>query len=184
MYRGAATLGLALVLAVQPFGLAAQTPEPPQAAIMTLDQEQLFTATKYGQAMQAKIEAEAAALVAENRKIDAALEAEERDLTSRRATMDNADFAPLATAFDTKANELRAAQEAKSRSLNQLSETQRQEFFRTIGPIIGDYMLERGAVAVLDKSAVIVSLGSVDITKEVVTRIDTTLGDGTAAATP
>lgn len=177
-------VALALALAVQPLGLGAQTVQVLKSPIVTLDQEKLFNGTRYGRALQAELDAQAAALVAENRKIDAALEAEETDLTNQRATLTPEVFRPLADAFDVKANELRNAQDAKSRELSRLRDQQRLDFFNNIGPIIGDYMVERGAVAVLDKASVIVSLGSVDITQEIVARIDQRLGDGPAATKP
>lgn len=184
MRRVGARLMVALALAVQPLGLTAQTPDAPQSAIVTLDQDALFSKTRYGLALLAQVDAQATDLVAENRKIDAALEAEETDLTKQRAVISPEEFRPLAEAFDVKANELRAAQEAKSRELSRLRDQMRLEFFNQIGPIIGDYMVERGAVAVLDKSGIIVSLGSIDITDEVVARIDARLGDGPAPAKP
>ncbi len=184
MRRLWASLGCVVWLGAVPCAGLAQSPELLKSSIVTLDQEQLFSGTRYGRALQAAFEQQTAALVAENRKIDAALEAEERDLTDRRATMAPEEFRPLADAFDVKANGLRSAQEAKSRDLSRLREQQRQDFFNTIGPIIGDYMVARGAVAVLDKAGVIVSLGSIDITKEVIAQIDARLGDGPAAEQP
>ena len=53
-------------------------------------------------------------------------------------------------------------------------------FFQHIAPILGDYMVERGAVAILDKAAVVVSLGAIDITDGAIQRIDAKLGDGSA----
>jgi Skp family chaperone for outer membrane proteins len=184
MHRRGAGLVLALAMAVQPGGLSAQSPELPKSSIVTLEPDQLFSGTRYGRALQKLLEDEAEALTAENRKIDAALEAEERDLTDRRATLKPEDFRPLADAFDVKANDLRTAQEAKSRELVRLRETQRQDFFRNIGPVIGDYMVQRGAVAVLDKSTVIVSLGSIDVTQDVIAMIDARLGDGPEPVKP
>lgn len=197
MTRQAAGLALALLFASASYSLAqtavpdpaplpspAPNPGPPvvqKSAIVTLDQEQLFTATKFGRALQAQFDAQSNALLAENRKIDSQLESEERGLTDKRATMTAQDFRPLAEAFDTKANEMRSAQEAKSRNLAKQRDENRQAFFQTIAPLLGDYMVERGAVAILDKSAIVVSLGSIDITAEVVARIDDRLGDGPKA---
>lgn len=183
MKRRAAGLAFALLLAVSGSAAVAQSVVQ-KSAIVTLDQEQLFLGTKYGRALQAKFEAESAALLAENRKIDAALEAEERDLTDKRATMTAQAFRPLADAFDKKANELRSAQDAKSSTLGKSRDADRQSFFQAVAPILGDYMVERGAVAILDKSAIVVSLGAIDITKEVIARIDTKLGDGSKPAAP
>ena len=183
MQRQAAGLALALLLGMFPQASTAQSVVQ-KTAIVTLDQDQLYLGTQYGRALQAKFESESAALLAENRKIDAALEAEERELTTKRTTMTAQDFRPLAEAFDTKANDLRKAQDVKSTELAKSRDADRQAFFQAVAPILGDYMVERGAVAILDKSAIVVSLGSIDITKEVIARIDTRLGDGSKPADP
>ena len=179
----AAGLVLALLLGVSPQVSVAQSVVQ-KTAIVTLDQDQLYLGTQYGRAVQAKFEADSAALLAENRKIDAGLEAEERDLTTKRATMTAQEFRPLAEAFDNKANELRTAQDIKSTELAKSRDADRQAFFQAVAPILGDYMVERGAVAILDKSAIVVSLGAIDITKEVIARIDSRLGDGSKPAAP
>ncbi|MDB5657569.1 MAG: outer rane chaperone Skp [Cypionkella sp.] len=184
--RAAAGLILALlpaVLAVTPYAARAQSVVQ-KSAIVTLDQDQLYLATEYGRALQVRFESESAALLAENRKIDAQLETEERSLTEMRATMTAQDFRPLAEAFDNKANGLRNAQDAKSKRLSESRDADRQAFFQAVAPVLGDYMVERGAVAILDKSAIVVSLGSIDITKEVVARIDERLGDGSNPKPP
>ena len=175
-------LALALILAAGCAGPLLAQSVVQKSAVVTLDQERLFTGTLYGRALQTTFEAESAALLAENRKIDAALEAEERALTDKRGTMDAAGFRPLAEAFDKKANDLRRAQDVKSRDLTRRRDEDRQNFFAAIAPILGDYMVERGAVAILDKAAIVVSLGSIDITEGAIARIDERLGDGSKAA--
>lgn len=171
-------LALALALAAGCAGPMLSQSVVQKSAVVTLDQERLLTETVFGRALQADLEADSAALLAENRKIDAALEAEERELTDRRSSMDAASFRVLASAFDKKANDLRSAQDAKSRDLTRKRDEDRQRFFSTIAPILGDYMVERGAVAILNKAAIVVSLGSIDITEGVIARIDERLGDG------
>ncbi|NBO21115.1 MAG: OmpH family outer membrane protein, partial [Rhodobacteraceae bacterium] len=70
--------------------------------LLTLDQDRLFSQSKMGQAIEARFAAASKTLIDENRRIESDLEQEERDLTARRPTMAPADFAPLASAFDTK----------------------------------------------------------------------------------
>ena len=189
-HRAALRLGLlalaaAAVLPALPLAGETAPPAAPAAAatafsVVTIDQERLLAETRFGKALAAAFDADTQALVAENRKIDAALEAEERDLTDKRKTMAPATFRALADAFDKKANELRDAQEAKSRELTRRRDSDRAWFFQHIAPILGDYMVERGAVAILDKAAVVVSLGAIDITDGAIERIDAKLGDGSA----
>lgn len=160
--------------------LPAQTVDALKSAVVTLDQERLLQETMFGAALAKAFDADTQTLIDENRKIDAALEAEERELTERRKTTDPAAFRLLADAFDKKANELRDAQEAKSRELTRRRDQDRAWFFQNIAPILGDYMVERGAVAILDKSAVVVSLGTIDITDGAISRIDLKLGNGSS----
>ncbi len=171
-----AGLGLALtVLFAAP--VFAQTAEV-RPSILTLDQDALFAGSLYGQALTRAIEAEAEALKAENRDIDTRLEAEERALTQRRATMTPAEFRPLAEAFDLKVEALRAAQDAKARVFSQKRDEGKSRFIQMVGPILGDYMVEQGAFAIVNRAAIVVSLGAIDITDEVIAEVDAKLGDG------
>jgi Skp family chaperone for outer membrane proteins len=161
----------------------AQTDVPSQqvpSTILTLDQEALFSRSQFGKALRAKIAQDASVAEAETRKIDAGLEVEERDRTEKRAKMSADDFRILADAFDTKVKNLRAEREAAASALRDKEAAARQQFVTAVTQIIGDYMVQRGATAIVDKKAIIVSLLSIDITSDIVGLIDQKLGDGTA----
>ena len=151
---------------------SAQTAPPP---LLTLDQERLFRDSAWGQAAFGKAEADGKLLATENRRIEEALETEERDLTERRATMSAADFAALASAFDVKVEDIRAAQDGKTRSIQRQLEDDRKRFFDAIPPILGDLLAESGATAILADSAIVMSLSSIDITATAIARIDARL---------
>ncbi|MGB8813208.1 MAG: OmpH family outer membrane protein [Paracoccaceae bacterium] len=150
----------------------------PRSPVLTITQDRLFSGTLYGQAVQARIEAASQALQAENRKIEADLEAEESNLTTRRATLPPAEFRALADAFDTKVEGIRTAQDAKARALAKSQEQGRQLFFDTAVPILAALMAELGAVAILNKEAIVLSFDTIDITDRAIVRIDAVLGDG------
>ncbi|MCE2749953.1 MAG: hypothetical protein LW715_14710 [Rhodobacter sp.] len=78
----ALSLGL---LAACPAGAQMSLGEPVATAgpILTLDQNRLYADSRYGQQSQAAIDAEAKALAAENRSLEAALEAEEAALADQ-----------------------------------------------------------------------------------------------------
>ena len=152
--------------------------------VLTLDRERLFSGTGFGQAVIARFEAEAKALQAENRRIDAALEAEERTLTERRATVSPEEFRALAADFDSRVEKLRSAQEAKSRDLSRQRDEARQQFYDTALPVLGKLMTERGAVAIIDRTALVISFERIDITDEAIARIDEVLGNGSEATPP
>ncbi|HBD91853.1 MAG TPA: outer membrane chaperone Skp [Gemmobacter sp.] len=163
-----------------------ESPAPPRelrSQIATIQPDQLFARTAFGMAMQSRTSAASAALQDENRRIEAALEAEERALTDRRKTLPPEEFRTLAEAFDTKVEGIRAAQDAKGRALKRQAEEDRQKFFETALPVLADLMGEIGAVALLDKSGIVLSLDAIDITERAVTRIDAVLGDGSSLET-
>lgn len=175
-----AVMLLAAVLAAPSAAQDLGTPVPDPVPIVTLDQEVLFTGSLYGKATIARFEAEQATLLGENRKIETGLEAEERDLTERRPKLPPEEFRRLAEAFDTKVEAIRAAQDAKSRDLTKGREQEQQKFFQVAAPILADLMREVGAVAIIDKSALVLSFDRIDITSSAIARVDAVLGAGTA----
>jgi Skp family chaperone for outer membrane proteins len=152
--------------------------------VLTIDQEALFARSAYGRRIQAEIEAAASALAAENRAIEAELTAEERALTEERAAMDPEAFRARAAEFDDRVVEIRRAQSEKERDILARPETARQEFFRATLPVLTELVRERGAVAILDTRAVILSADAIDITEAAIARIDAVLGDGASPPEP
>ena len=121
-----------LALALSPMIAAAQGAQaapPNSAAIVIIDQERLLTGSRYGQRIQQEVEEAGAALVAENRRIEAQLSDEELRLTEQRATMSADAFRPLAQEFNIRVEGIRAAQEAKSRALQAQAEAARTQFY-------------------------------------------------------
>lgn len=172
---------LAVLLGLTALAAGAQTqPSPPplRSPILTVDEERLFTESRFGKAILAARDADAAGLVAENRKIEADLEAEERALTGQRQKMTKAEFAPLSEAFNAKVEGIRKAQDAKSQDLTQRFDDQRRRFSDAAVPVLGQVMAERGALAIVSKRAILIGVDNVDITVEAIARLDTALGDG------
>lgn len=179
-------LRLALLVLMLGAGTApAQTADAPaQSPVLTLDQERFFNDTLWGKRVLDELKAASAALAAENRRIEAELTAEEKNLTERRPNMTAEEFRKAADDFDTRVVGIRSAQDAKTRALNTRSETERQEFFKLVLPVISDVLQERGAVAVLDSRAIFVSSGAIDITDTLIAEIDRRIGAGPAEPAP
>ncbi len=157
----------------------AQLAAKPGTSVVVIEQGRLFTETTLGAAISKRFEQDLALLAAENQKIQDLLAEEERQLTDKRLAMDPTAFRTLADAFDKKVEDLRAGQEAKSRNLTSQIEQERKRFFESVAPLLGDLMVELGAVVILDKATIVISLGSVDITDQAIARINTVLKDGT-----
>ncbi len=194
--RGAVVRRSALALAALALsaGLAgaqqvASQPAPdqtavPQSPILTIDRERLFKETLFGKAVEARIKADSDDLIAENLKLETALEAEERDLTDRRAKLPAAEFQVLAKAFDAKAEQIRAAQQAKASAISDKRDAEQQRFLDAAVPVLGDLMRDSGAAAIFEKNMIVLSFRGIDITDRAIARIDAVLGNGDTSQPP
>lgn len=156
----------------------AASPRVVSSAILTLNQDAVFTGSALGQRVISELERDRNALAAENRRIEAELSAEEQALTEQRAILPAAEFAQLARVFDEKVQSLRESQDRKSRLLQERLDAERRTFTSQAGPVLADIARERGALAILDKTVVLMSFDVIDITDEVVRRLDAAIGDG------
>lgn len=150
----------------------------PDSPILVVDLNRLFNETLFGERVASELEAESADLAAENRRIEAELTAEEKDLTERRAGMAPGDFRDAADAFDMKVQRIRAEQEAKARALADENENAQRRFLGAARPVLERLMRESGASVLLDTRAVLLSSDVVDVTDQAVTRVDDAIGDG------
>ncbi|MBT0956816.1 OmpH family outer membrane protein [Alphaproteobacteria bacterium KMM 3653] len=175
----------ALLLAVHVIASPAEAQQQlPSSPILVVDQERLFTDTLFGKRVQAEIDAASQDLIAENSRIQEELAAEEEELTQKRATMEPAAFRVLADAFDEKATRLRAIQDAKIPRLTRQRDRERQKFMNALLPILGQITQDRGAVAVLERRSVFVSVAAIDVTDQIIARADELLGDGAGIDPP
>lgn len=162
----------------------AGTEAPLRAPVVTLDRERLFAESRMGQEVLAQYDRDSAALVAENRRLEQALEEEERQLTARRAAMAPEAFRPLAAEFDQRVEALREAQDAKSRAITRLRDERRVAFFETAVPVLGQLMLEIEALAIIDRGAIILTFDQLDITDMAIARLDAEFAAGNLPALP
>lgn len=171
-------LGLALAGAAPALSQESVRPGVVQSAILTVEFDRLFAESAYGQRVTEMLDEQGASIAAENRRIEADLTAEERDLTEKRSTLDPVEFRKLAASFDEKVQALRREQDAKARALGNLSEEHRRQFLAQAEPILGGLMREAGAAVILDKRSVFLSADVIDITETAISRINDEIGDG------
>lgn len=150
-----------------------------QSLILTVSPDVLYAQSDFGARISREIEEETAEISAENRRIEAELTAEERELTELRETLSAADFRARAEAFDDKVQRLRREQDEKARALGQRNEEARRALMAAVQPVLLQLMAESGAVAVLDRRAVLLSADAVDITEQAIRRVNAEFGEGT-----
>lgn len=160
--------------------LAAQDQPAPFIAILTIDSERMFLNSDFGKRVAREIEQRGNELANENRQIELELAEAEQELTDMRAAMTPEEFRPLADAFDTRVQNTRQAQAAKSRALNDLLEQEREVFLGAAGPVLQALMAEVGASVVLERRTVFISTNASDITARAIERINATLGEQAA----
>ncbi len=176
MVRG---LGIAVAAVLAIVGSAtAQEAAVNQSPILTIDSELVFASSDIGLNITQDLEFALEALVTENRRIEADLNAEEQELTRKRPNMNPEEFRALADAFDAKVRRIRSEQDAKERELQRRREAERQSFIEVIAPILTSIGRERGAIVILERRSVILSADSADITDEVIARINAALASG------
>jgi Skp family chaperone for outer membrane proteins len=150
----------------------------PQSPVLTIDTEALFARSQFGQRISATLRTETEALAAENRRIEAELTAEEQGLTDRRPTMAVAAFRAEAEAFDTRVQAIRQEQDAKERALQEALNTGREAFLDAVSPVLAQLLRDSGALVILDRRSVVISVAAIDVTAEAVAAIDAGIGEG------
>lgn len=148
------------------------------APLLTVDQDALFTGSAWGRRVQAELDAQGRRVSAENEHLTEQLAAEEAELTERRPEMEPAEFRQAAEAFDLRATQIRRERAQVVQELNAQAEADRAAFYQAALPVMGELMAARGAVAVLDRRTVFVSLDAIDITDDLIELLDETLSDG------
>lgn len=143
-----------------------------QSPVLVIDFERAFAESAFGRRLNEEVEREGNAIVAENRRIEAELSAEEQRLTDQRADMPPDQFRALADAFDQKVQRLRAEQDAKAEALGSRGEESRIEFLQAARPVLERLMRETGAAVILERRSVLVAVDAVDITDRAIERID------------
>jgi len=149
-----------------------------QSDVLVIDIERLLAETAYGQKLQAGIDAERDALIAQNERVAAELEAEEQELTGLRATTPPDAFREMADAFDTKVTQLRRESERLSRELERRRDLAPVQFMRMVQPVLGEILSEADAVVLLDVRSVILRSEVADVTDIAISRIDARIGEG------
>lgn len=148
-----------------------------QTPILTLDTDRLLNDSAAGRAVDRDLAEKSAALAAENRRIEAELTEEEKDLSVRRPSLTSEQFRAEAAAFDEKVTTIREEQDAKLRDLQARSEAARRSILLAANPVLASILRDTGAVAILEKGNLIVALQTIDITDTAIERLDAAMDD-------
>ncbi|MDP2494889.1 OmpH family outer membrane protein [Shimia thalassica] len=146
--------------------------------ILTIDSERLYAGSSFGARVASEMEADQSVLLAENRKIEAELAAEEKELTEQRKNMTPEDFRAVADAFDRRVQDIRRIQDTKARSIGERREQEQAVFVQAARPVLVELMQEAGASVILERRSILASNDSIDITEQAIARLNAAIGDG------
>ena len=140
--------------------------------VLVIDREAVLLRSQTGQARLTALADDERALAAENRSIEGELTREESDLAEKRPEMDPGAFREAADDFDRRVTATREAQDAKERVLLDRRQRLLDAFRQEMLPVLGEIMEEREASVMLDRDAVLIFAATVDVTDEVIRRLD------------
>jgi Skp family chaperone for outer membrane proteins len=168
------TLALATTLLATP--LLAQTLPPP--SIVIVDMEEVFNTSAAGKQAQTELKTRLDGIQARLQSLRTQYGTEEQTLLKTRPTAPG----PAATAWETKARDLQARKTKDEQDLakrDQDFQASRQAVLRQLNegaqPLISAIMRERGASIVLAEGATLQHTAALDVTKDVVARLDKSL---------
>ncbi|NHF72226.1 OmpH family outer membrane protein [Paracoccus xiamenensis] len=153
-------------------------------AVLVLDVDQAYETSAWGRRAKADIEAAAREIEAENKRLEALLTSEEQALTAERATLAPDAFRRKAEEFDARAQTVRRERAEVARDLGSRADADRNAFLNASLPVVTTLMQEHHAAVVLDRRQTLLAITSVDITAQLVERMDQEVGAGEGLPEP
>lgn len=160
----------------------AQEGNVPQYPIVTVDRVRLVRESEYGKRLFRELSENMRSLQAENNALEEQLSAEELSLRDQRKTMEPAAFRELAAEFDIKVTRIRQQRKELEDGILQNNNRNQVLLIQTAAPFMFEIMSKHGAVAVLERSTVVLDLAAIDITDQVIERMNAEIGDGAAVS--
>lgn len=182
----AGAFGVALALgAVAPdFAQAPSTAPARSFTAIVIDVDRVISESSAGKSVQATIRPQADAFQARQKKLQGDFDAETQALRTQAQSKTIAQDVVEAKARDLQQREQTAGTDLANRK-NAIQSTQNAMFNQILdamNPIIVALMKERGAIIALPRSAVLQRADSVDVTPDVISRLDRSLPRATATA--
>ncbi len=146
--------------------------------ILVFDFERVLSDTQFGRRVGEEFETAGNTLEMENSAIQESLEAEEQAISERRPDLTPEAFQLVAEEFDAKVQSIRRERDAREDLLRQIPSEAERRLRPVVNAVLLEIMAERGAVVVLERRDVYVSVTAVDVTELIVERVDARIGAG------
>lgn len=161
------SLILALSLAATP-SLAQEA----KKTIAIINDQMIMRESAAGKSMIEQITAKQKAFEADISKKEEQLQKENQELSKQQAVLSKEKFAEKAKAFRAKGTEMQKDLNEKKMQITRGNQKAVADIQKAAGEIIGEIAKEKGYILVLPTGAVIYFDEAMDITREVITRLD------------
>jgi outer membrane protein len=152
----------------------AAAPKVP-VVVGVLDMQAIMKRSKAGQSLDAATDAKTKAMNADMGKTEQDLRAKRQQLDQARSSMAAADYEAKRADLDKQFDALRKTAIAKRKELVQLHNKGVEQIFNVLDGVIRGIAEKRGLTLIINRSFVVMSEQSWDITKEVLKGLDTKL---------
>lgn len=180
MFKAAAIAALALGTSSLSTAALAQAAAPaaaPATSIIVVDMARVASDSAAGKSGQTQLKTKLDSLQARGKTLSDSLRTEEETLLKARQanTMAPEAFQAKVKDLQTKQNNARTELGNREQELQRSNAFVNQQIFNAVGPIIQAVMRERGATVVLARDAALAVSPALDVTAEVIRRLDAAL---------
>lgn len=159
----------------QPAQGAAATPSKVPVVVGILDMQTILKQSKAGKSLDAIKAAKSKAMNAEMGKTEQTLRSNRQKLDQARSSMSQADYEAKRAEIDKQFDALRKTVIAKRKELVQIHNAGIEQIFNVLDGVIRDIAAKRGITLIINRSFVVMSEQTWDITKEALTGLDAKL---------
>jgi len=146
-----------------------------QTAILVVDLERISADSAAGKNGQSQLQAKAQTVQARVKTLSDQIGAEYQALDKARASMAQEAFQAKAKDLETRRGNAENEVRGRQQDLAQAADFVRRQILEAVDPIIKAIMRERGAQMVLVQDATMAYVPSVDVTEEVIKRLNVSL---------
>jgi len=146
--------------------------QTPNAKILVVDFGRISEESLVGQDISAQMESNRVDLENYARQIQQQLGAEQQELQQQRSIISQEAFQQRLQEFQQRAQQQQGALQQLSQQAGQAMQQANVQVQRTLRPIVRDIMNEQGANLVLDKALVSQHASGLDVTTEVIERLN------------
>lgn len=156
---------------------AAAQAQTPNAQIIIVDFDRVSREALVGQDISAQMESNRVDLESYARQIQQQLGAEQQELQQQRSIVSQEAFQQRLQQFQQKAQQQQGQLQTLTQQARQAMQQANLEVQRALRPIVRQVMEEKGANVVLDKALVAQHAAGLDVTTEVIERLNQTLSE-------